>query len=189
MFEELPKSHYRVILADPPWSSREVGWSGGGEFTGTVPELHYPTMSERELIELPVGELAAKDALLFLWVMSAGLSLALKVIEAWGFKYRKPVFIWVKVNKQNIPVLGPGYYTRNSIEICLLGKRGRVQRQTTDVRQVIFAPRRGHSRKPDEQYERIEQITTGPYLELFARQHRPGWDNWGLEVNKFDEHL
>lgn len=81
--------------------------------------------------------------------------------------------------------MGGGYGTRKNAEICWLGRRGNPKRRSRDVRELIVAPRREHSRKPDEQYGRIERLCAGPYLELFARQQRPGWIALGDEVNKF----
>ena len=78
-----------------------------------------------------------------------------------------------------------GYWTRSNSEVCLLATRGNPKRIGTNVRQAIIAPRREHSRKPDGIHGRIERLVAGPYLELFARQQRPGWDVWGNEVNKF----
>lgn len=78
-----------------------------------------------------------------------------------------------------------GYWTRSNSEVCLLATRGKPKRSNADVRQAIIAPRREHSRKPDGIHERIERLVAGPYLELFARQRRPGWDCWGNEVEKF----
>ncbi len=79
--------------------------------------------------------------------------------------------------------MGTGYWTRSNAELCLLGARGAPKRQAKDVRQLIVAPRREHSRKPDEAIESIERLVAGPYLELFARPpHRPGWDVWGVEA-------
>jgi N6-adenosine-specific RNA methylase IME4 len=79
-----------------------------------------------------------------------------------------------------------GYYTRQQTELCLLATRGKPAVRDRGVRQLIIAPRREHSRKPDEQYERIERLVDGPYLEMFARQKWPGWDSWGNEVEKFN---
>jgi hypothetical protein len=85
------------------------------------------------------------------------------------------------------PLMGCGYWTRSNTEVCLLATRGKPKRQHADIRQGIIAPRREHSRKPDCVYERIERLVPGPYLELFARLHRPGWDCLGHEFGKFGE--
>ena len=117
---------------------------------------------------------------------------ALPLIDAWGFTYKTCAFCWVK--GEGLPLfpddiktqVGMGYWSRANTEVCLLATRGSPKRLNADVRQVILDKRREHSRKPDEIYERIERLVEGPYLEMFARQRRDGWDQFGLEVDKFD---
>jgi N6-adenosine-specific RNA methylase IME4 len=127
---------------------------------------------------------ATKDCVLFLWVTAPVLlSEAPRVIEAWGFIYKTIGFSWVKVNKKNgKSFTGMGHYTRANAEICLLATRGKPEVKDHSINQVIVAPPREHSRKPDEQYPRIMRLCEGPYLELFARARWPGWKVWGLEV-------
>ena len=126
---------------------------------------------------------ADDDCILFLWATYPQLPTCLKVMEEWGFTYKTVAFTWVKMNKvADTPFVGMGFWTRSNAEICLLGTRGHPQRQAKNVRQVILSKIREHSRKPDEQYERIEALVDGPYLEMFARPpHREGWDVWGDE--------
>jgi N6-adenosine-specific RNA methylase IME4 len=128
----------------------------------------------------------ADDCALFMWAIDPMLPQALDVIQAWGFKYKTVAFTWAKINKSGKDPIGGGYWTRANPEMCLLATRGKPKRLNADVRQLIMAPRREHSRKPDEIYGRIERLVAGPYLEMFARQTRPGWDSWGDEVGKFD---
>jgi N6-adenosine-specific RNA methylase IME4 len=116
-----------------------------------------------------------------MWAVASHLERATDLALAWGFSYKTTAFVWVK------PSIGMGYWTRKQTEICLLFTRGKPRRVNAGVSELIEAPRREHSRKPDEQYERIERLVAGPYLELFARQRRLGWDAWGLEVDKFSE--
>ena len=127
-------------------------------------------MSFDEIAALPVCELAADDCWLFLWTPTPHLPLGLRLIESWGFRYSGTAFCWVKLNKSGAGFFtGRGFTTRKNIEICLLGRRGSPRRNAKDVRELIVAPRRQHSRKPDEQYERILRFCDGRYLELFAR--------------------
>ena len=178
---------YSAILADPPWSFRT--YSGKGK--GRSAEQHYDCMSFPELCVMKIP--AADDAALFLWVTDPMLRLGLELMAWWGFEYKTVAFTWVKCNKpasiNHVPqwFTGMGYWTRANPEMCLLGTRGKPKRINKDVRQLIVAPRREHSRKPDEIYDRIERLVGGPYLEMFARQTRPGWDSGGNEVGKFDE--
>jgi N6-adenosine-specific RNA methylase IME4 len=131
---------------------------------------------------LPVAEWAATDCALFLWVTDPSLPQALEVIHAWGFAYKTVAFTWIKTTKDGMGFpIGCGYWTRANPEQCLLATKGHPQRFSRSIRQLIIAPRREHSRKPDDVYERIEALVAGPYVELFARSQRPGWESWGIE--------
>lgn len=175
-----PEGKYGCILADPPWQFRV--WAQSDKAHGAA-AAHYTTMPSAEIARFPVGELAARDCALFLWVTYPNLPEGLRVMAAWGFVYKTVAFTWVKLNpKSKTPFLGLGHWTRANAEICLLGTRGHVKRKARDVAQLIVSPRREHSRKPDEQYERIMRLVDGPYIELFARQRWPSWDAWGNEV-------
>jgi N6-adenosine-specific RNA methylase IME4 len=154
---------------------------------------HYSVLSTAQILDLPVSELAAKDSVLFLWVAWPLLLDALRVVERWGFTFKTCAFSWTKAHARQLEMFqddmrvqfGNGYWTRANTEPCLLATRGHPKRLNADVRQAIIEPRRQHSRKPDGIHERIERLVAGPYLELFARQRRPGWDSWGNEVDKF----
>lgn len=167
---------FPVILADPPWIFRT--WSARGKDRSA--EKHYKMMSLDEIKAFPIP--ATNDCVLFLWCVYPSLPQALEVIKAWGFTYKTRAFTYVKLNKDGTPFTGMGYWTRANTEICLLATRGHPKRIGKDVRELIQAPRREHSRKPDEQYERIERLVEGPYLELFARRKRKGWTCRGLEL-------
>ncbi len=170
---------YSVIIADPPWTFR--AWSSRGGGRGPT----YPTMTLGELQALPVGELASDNAALFLWCCWPGIFRdAPALLTAWGFEYRACAFLWVKANPRGAGFFrGLGYYTRANTEPCLLAVRGSMPVAAHDVSQVIYAPVRRHSQKPDEQYSRIERLYPGrEYLELFARAKRPGWAAWGNEI-------
>lgn len=170
---------YSVIYADPPWSF-DV-WSGAGK--DRAAENHYPTMTQEQIEALQVGQLAADDCALFLWAVMPQLPEALRVIEAWGFQYKTCAFVWVKQTRdQERFATGMGYWTRANAELCLLATRGAPVRLNADVHQVVSAPRLEHSKKPDEIVERIERLVPGPYIELFARQCRTGWDSWGNQA-------
>jgi N6-adenosine-specific RNA methylase IME4 len=189
-FAELPRG-FRTILADPPWSF--ATWSSAGK--DRSPERrHYTTMTLHELQALDVVSLAADDCCLFLWTCWPMLPQGLQLIETWQFEFKTCAFCWVKAHarqlemfQDDIPAhMSLGYWTRANSEVCLLATRGRPKRLNADVRQAIIEPARQHSRKPDCIYGRIERLAAGPYLELFARQRRPGWTAWGNEVGKYD---
>ena len=189
---EPPPGGYRVIYADPPWSFATYSDKGKGRSA----EAHYDCMPLAAIKALPVRELAAEDAILLLWATDPLLPRAFEVIEAWGFAYKTVGFYWVKLNRgrgggpaftEADFFTGLGFWTRANPEPCLLATRGRPKRRAGDVRRLLVAPRREHSRKPDEAYGRIEALADGPYLELFARGSRPGWDGWGRERGLFDQ--
>jgi len=177
------RKHYRLIYADPPWTFATYSAKGKGR----SPEAYYDCLSLAELASLPVAEWAAEDAVLLLWATDPLLEKAFEVIRAWGFTYKTVGFYWVKQNRSGAGFFtGLGFWTRANPEPCLLATRGNPKRKAADVPKLVISPRREHSRKPDEVYERIERLCEGPYLELFARTTRPGWDAWGAEVGLFD---
>lgn len=168
---------YNIIYADPPW--RYDLSKGQG-----VAENHYRTMDIQEICGLPISEIAAKDAALFLWVTFPQLPEAFKVMKAWGFSYKTVAFVWVKQNKSGKGFFfGLGYWTRSNAEICLLGIKGHPKRISKKVFQLIVSPLERHSKKPEEARKRIVELMGDlPRIELFARQETPGWDIWGKEV-------
>ena len=171
---------YEIILADPPWAFRV--WSG--KTKNRSAENHYPTMRMKDIQALPVGELAAKDCALFMWVTTPMLMEAFSVLEAWGFTYKTVAFVWIKQNKKAASLFwGLGYWTRANAELCLLATRGHPVRHSAKVHQVLLSPVEEHSKKPDVIRERIVELMGDlPRVELFARQTAPGWDAWGNEV-------
>jgi N6-adenosine-specific RNA methylase IME4 len=177
MQNPLPAGPFGAVLADPPWAFRTYSKQNVAPARGAQP---YPVMTLSDIKALPVGDVMAKDSLLFMWTVSHLQAEAIDVARAWGFKPVSIAFVWDKGR------MGMGYWTRQEVEICHLFKRGKPRRIGKGVRSVIRAPRREHSRKPDEQYDRIERLVGGPYLEMFARQKRPGWTAWGNEVGRFD---
>jgi N6-adenosine-specific RNA methylase IME4 len=172
-----------VIYADPPWTFSTYSKKGKGRSA----EAHYDCLSLDEIKALPVGEWAADDAILLLWATDPLLNKALDVMDAWGFTYKTVGFYWVKENASGKGFFtGLGFWTRANPEQCLLASRGHPKRKSADVRKLVVSPRREHSRKPDEMYAYIERLADGPYLEMFARASRPGWDAWGAEKGLFD---
>ena len=174
---ECPKE-FGIILADPPWRYRDKRSGRGGC------EAHYPTMSDQEILDLPVSRIAADDCALFLWVTGPRLPLGLRVLESWGFEYRTTAFTWIKRGDSGKLAWGNGSWTRANPEFCLLGVRGKPQRLSAAIHSVIEAPRTKHSQKPDETHERIEDLLGDhvPRIELFARRWVPGWEAWGSQL-------
>lgn len=178
------KGKHRVILADPPWHFSVRSERGAGK----SPQGHYDTMSVDDVCSLPVASIAADDCALFLWVTWPHIFAAQRVIEAWGFTYSGLAWEWLKYNEETDGFsFGTGYGTRKNLEPCLLARRGSPKIRSRSCRDFIMSPAREYSRKPDVQYERIERMFPGPYVELFARQRWPGWKAWGNETSKFSE--
>lgn len=181
----LPDKKYKIIYADPCWKYQT--WSEKGE--GRSASQHYKVMKTEDLKQIPVGDIAAKDSVLFCWVTDPMLIEQLGVIKHWGFTYKTVGFTWIKQNKKSDSLfMGGGYYTRSNPEMCLIATKGSPGRvKDRGVRQVLTTRIREHSRKPDEVYPLIECLYDGPYIELFARNTRSGWDSWGNQVEKFGE--
>jgi N6-adenosine-specific RNA methylase IME4 len=182
--DNIIRRDYGTILADPPWQFQNR--------TGKVAPEHrrlsrYGTLSLEEIKDLPVQAVTADQCHLYLWVPNALLKEGLAVLEAWGFEY-KTNLIWHKVRNDGEPDgRGVGFYFRNTTEIVLFGVRGRMRTLGPGRRQVniLKTRKREHSRKPDELYQIIESCSPGPYLELFARGQRAGWDQWGNQVEDY----
>jgi N6-adenosine-specific RNA methylase IME4 len=132
-------------------------------------------MSVGEICALPVKQLVAEDAHLWLWVTNSTIHAGRQVMDAWGFSYRS-ILTWIK------PRFGLGQYLRSQTEHLLLGVRGHAPIGFRGQGSWFYAPVQEHSHKPEEQYAIIERCSPGPYLELFARRRRSGWDAWGNEI-------
>lgn len=183
---------YRTVVADPPWEYDEgfVTLRGKGTREGRregrdVLERHsevlpYPSLSVSEICNLPVSALAAKDAHLFLWTTNKWLPEAFSVVEAWGFHYRQ-LIVWLK--ERHSPFVRS--IAPNNCEYLLVCRRGNLHWQGSlkcNLIEIGGSPRaawRAHSRKPEAFLDLIEQVSPGPYLEMFARRNRFGWDTWG----------
>ncbi len=177
-----PNKKYSVIYADPPWQYQDRSCDGAAE-------SHYPTMRVDDICNLPVKDITADNCVLFLWATYPKLEDALKVIEAWGFKYKSIGFQWIKQNRSGEGYFfGLGRWTRGNTEPCLIAVKGKPHRKSNSVSQLIFSPLRVHSQKPDVVRDKIRELMgeDNSYIELFARNTTDGWDVWGNETNKFD---
>jgi N6-adenosine-specific RNA methylase IME4 len=175
---------FKTILADPPWQFQNK--------TGKVAPEHkrlarYSTLSLEEVQSLPVPQIAADTAHLYLWVPNALLPQGLAVLQAWGFTYKSNL-VWHKVRKDGgSDGRGVGFYFRNVTELILFGVRGKKARTLAPGRRqvnLLATRKREHSRKPDEQYALIEACSPGPFLEMFARGARKGWTAWGNQADE-----
>jgi len=180
---------YQIIYADPPWKYES-------NMMNSSAIDHYETQGLDWLMSLPVKQFSAENAILFLWVTMPKLNQCFDLIKAWGFEYKTCAFVWIKTNQRKkvnqysfLPeenfdeFMGQGRWTRGNAELCLLATRGRINRLSAGVRQIIYSPILSHSQKPNETRKRIlELVGDLPRLELFARQKEAGWDVWGNEV-------
>ena len=174
---------FNVIYADPPWTYR-VWTAKGGHKSASA---HYITMPIEDIKSLPIQLIAADDCVLFLWVTFPNLLECLDVIPAWGFTYKTVGFVWEKIYSNGKPVCGLGYWTRANAEVCLLATRGHPKRVNKGVYQILRAPQRQHSQKPDEIRDRIVQLMGDlPRIELFAREATEGWVSIGNSITGND---
>ncbi len=168
---------YSTIVADPPWPHHR-GYSTMSQRDGhpAIEARAYSHMSYAEIAALPVGELAGDQCGLWMWATSSALPHAFGIMRAWGFAYSQTM-VWAK------PPMGyvPGGLVSQTGEFILLGRRGRAWWRKSQMDRSVFGwPRvQPHSVKPPGFLDLVERVSPGPYLELFARQPRLGWDSWG----------
>jgi len=145
---------------------------------------HYPTMTLKDICELPVKDIADKNCILFMWVTLPKLNEFMKVLNGWGFEYKTTAFVWVKKNKKSDSFfMGLGRWTRANPEICILATKGKISRLRSNIRQLQIHPIERHSKKPDVFKKLITDLVGDlPRIELFARETAEGWDSWGNEV-------
>lgn len=178
---------YDIIYADPPWQ-----YSSGGARGGKFDKLDYPTMSIKELKQLPVANISADDCALFMWVTSPFLAESVEIAKAWGFKYIRVDKVWSKKTTSGKPHAVCGPWGMTDVEFILLFTKGKICSKQRGVRnnltlgEVVEAVYPGkHSRKPD--IFRNDILRRFPLtlnrLEMFAREKPLGWDVFGNEVS------
>jgi len=181
MILPLPEKKYSIIYADPPW--RYSGGKGINSKKWGNSLSSYECMNLKELKSLPVEDIASDNSSLFMWVTLPMIKEGLELMSSWKFTYKTTAFVWNKTYKKGNPYCGMGYWTRSGCEICILGFRGKMERERKDVYQVISSPVTQHSKKPDEIRDRIVRLMGDlPRIELFARHKIKGWDSWGNEL-------
>ena len=169
---------YRTIVADPPWHyERFVGRTAGGGSGWQAHDLPYPSLTVPEIMALPVGDLAEPDARLFCWTTNRYLPDTFNILRAGGFRYQQTL-VWRKTNASPYP----GAVAVIDVELLLVAQRGTPGRPDFAKSSVIEAAVRAHSQKPEAFLDLVEQVSPGPYLEMFARRQRLGWDTWGNEA-------
>ena len=157
LYPDLPEKRYDIIYADPPWdyngkmqfdkSGRmDVNKDWKNNIFISAANFKYPTLKTKEMMKIPIKEIANNDCLLFMWVTNPHLAQGIELGQAWGFEYRTVGFVWDKMNHN------PGQYTLSYCELCLIFKKGRIPkpRGARNIKQIIRTPRRDHSEKPVE---------------------------------------
>jgi site-specific DNA-methyltransferase (adenine-specific) len=179
----LPQNKYGIIYADPPWRYNHNWLSGACERS-------YSTMDIEDIKNLPIKDIIADKAHLYLWVTNPFIAEGLEVCKAWGFEY-KTLITWVKLYKSGEKEMGMGYYFRSCTEHIIFGIKGgmRLQKGVNNIRNEFeeVNPRyytKKHSSKPDSVRDLIVRASGDlPRLELFAREKIDGWDVWGNEIS------
>lgn len=173
---------FRTIYADPPWRFQNRTGKMAPEYKRMA---RYGTMTLEEIYELPVADIAADQAHLYLWCPNALIAEGLEAMRRWGFTYKSNL-VWYKVRKDGGPDgRGVGFYFRNVTELVLFGIRGKNNRTLSPGRtqvNLLGTRKRRHSQKPDEMWDIVERCSPGPRLEMFARHYRRGWHQWGDQV-------
>lgn len=173
----MPKNtpaQFKTIVADPPWDVQQKGKLGA--------QSHYNLMTLERIKAMPVKDLAEDSAHLWLWVTNATLRSGFDVAEAWGFTPRSTL-TWIK------PRLGLGNYLRNATEHLIFATKGKAPVNYKSQPTWMFCPLQKHSHKPEEAFAVIERISSGPYLELFARRRPPSSANWSVWGNEIDSDI
>ena len=179
---------YQIIYADPPWNFGNRMYSSNKIDHHREITRAYSVMTTKDICELPIRDITANDCACFMWTADAFIPDALKVMDAWGFKYKTIAFIWQKKERSGKQVCYMGQWTMKGSEIVLFGTKGKMTQYllSRKVRQLVEAPRERkiHSRKPYIIRDKISQMFGFdlPRIELFARQKTEGWDVWGNEV-------
>lgn len=178
------RGHYRTLVVDPPWNYEDKHLPGHGRGAAS----HYDLLSTEDVAALPVGGLAAPDAHLYVWFTNSFVLEAYHLARWWGFT-PKTVVTWVKTRKGVTEAeepgdcaFGMGHYFRGATEHALFAVRGKAPPLNRSTRNVVFAPLRGHSVKPEEFYQMVREVSPGPRIDLFARRPIEGFDVWGNEV-------
>lgn len=191
-YPDMPEKKYDVIYADPPWDyGGKLQFDKSSKSADKIdPEkkifissanFKYPTVKTKDLMKIPVHEIAKDDCLLFMWVTNPHLAQGIELGKSWGFEYKTVAFVWDKM------VHNPGQYTMSYCELCLVFKRGRIPkpRGARNIKQLFSSPRGRHSQKPLEVLHNIEKMfPTQDRIELFARHKPKNWDVWGLDVRE-----
>lgn len=171
---ELPQGKYACLVVDPPWPMKKIE----RDVRPNQVDFDYPTMTEDELKVFPLPDMAGDDCHLYLWTTQKYLPMALRLAEHWGFKYQC-LMTWVK----NVgPTPFSWMYTTEHVLFC---SKGSLPLLAIGRRLDFVAKGREHSRKPDVFYDLVREVSPGPRIDVFSREKREGFDQYGYEVEKY----
>lgn len=181
-FAPLLPLHYELMVIDPPWRFRLRSAKGAKKSA----DAHYPTMSDDEILALPVGQLASMNCLLYCWATAPKLPLAIRSVQTWGFTYQS-FLVWRKTTERGKISMGPGYRVRTTGELVVVATLGNPK-QSWVPRTVFDGVAREHSRKPEEFYAICDRVMPhARRADVFARERRAGWHSFGNQVDLFQE--
>lgn len=181
-FGDLEPHSFSVLCVDAPWDFSLHSIKGGNKSA----QKHYRCLPLDVIKAFPVQDLAADNAVLFMWATAPMLEQQMSVMKHWGFQY-KTEMVWRKTTKNGKQTFGPGYIVRGSHEPVLIGTRGAPNFVAKNIRSCFDGLRREHSRKPTEFFDLVDRmVPKGKRIEIFSRTNRKGWESFGDEVGKFD---
>jgi len=173
---KLPKGKFHTIVIDPPWPMAKILRDVRPNQVG----MDYPTMSVDEIAAFPVPDMAYKNCHIYLWTTQKRLRESFDILDAWGFR-QLFTMVWHKPGGFQ-PVGLPQY----NAEFILFGRKGVLPFIETKAYSTCFAaPRREHSRKPDEFYELVARVSPAPRIDVFSREQRDGWETFGNDTTRF----
>jgi N6-adenosine-specific RNA methylase IME4 len=165
---------HKTIYIDPPWNL-----SGGGKIKRGA-DKHYPLMKTEDIFAMKpyIEEISDGLCHMYMWVTNNFLETGLEIMKHWGFKYITNI-VWAKNS------IGTGQYFRGQHEILLFGRKGNPLpfKHKKNIPSIVFSDKGRHSEKPKQFYTLIEKVSYAPYIEIFARNKRDGWESWGNDEN------
>lgn len=172
-------TRYRTIVADPPWRTHQppaLGQGIGFPKAGPNQKLPYSTMTVDEIAAIPIPDMAADDCHLYVWTINRYVEDTYRLVRLWGFK-PSTLLVWAKTPMG----VGAGGGYALTTEYVVFARRGVGAYETRHPTTWWNWARGAHSAKPDAFLDIVEQVSPCPYLEMFARRARFGWDYYGDE--------
>jgi len=173
--QPIPSDKYQTIVIDPPWPVKKII----RDDRPNQDVFDYPTMSIQEITDFNINQYADDNCHIYLWSTHKFLPTAFLILDAWGFRYQC-LMTWVK-NVGMTP-----FSWMYSTEHCLFGRKGSLDLLKKGVRLDFNAKVREHSRKPDEFYDIVRSVSPGPRIDIFSREAREGFEQYGNEQSKFE---